>query len=66
MIGSVGNIGSATCGSSRQQLPLKAAVQWVRVGAFSAESSPKLTWDAMGLRADSARLLSVRAEPLTR
>ena len=45
---------------------LKAAVHWVRVNALSAESSPKLTWDAMGLRADSARWLSVRAEPLTR
>ena len=45
---------------------LKAAVHWVRVNALSAESSPKLTWDAMGLRADSARRLSVRAEPLTR
>ena len=44
----------------------KAAVHWVRVNALSAESSPKLTWDAMGLRADSARWLSVRAEPLTR
>ena len=37
--------------------PVKAAVHWVRVNALSAESSPKLTWDAMGLRADSARLL---------
>ena len=45
---------------------LKAAVHWVRVNALSAESSPKLTWDAMGLRADSARWLSVRVEPLTR
>ena len=27
----------------------------MRVNALSAESSPKLTWDAMGLRADSAR-----------
>ena len=45
---------------------LKAVVHWVRVNAFSAESSPKLTWDAMGLRADSAHRLSVRAEPLTR
>ena len=45
---------------------LKAAVHWVRVSAFSAESSPNLTWDAMGLRADSARRLSVCAEPLTR
>ena len=45
---------------------LKAAVHWVRVSALSAESSPILTWDAMGLRADSARRLSVRAEPLTR
>ena len=34
----------------------------MRVNALSAESSPKLTWDAMGLRADSARRLSVRAE----
>ena len=34
---------------------VEAAVHWVRVNAFSAESSPKLTWDAMGLRADSAR-----------
>ena len=34
---------------------VKAAVHWVRVNALSAESSPKLTWDAMGLRADSAR-----------
>ena len=45
---------------------VKAAVHWVRVYALSAESSPKLAWDAMGLRADSARRLSVRAEPLTR
>ena len=45
---------------------LKAAFHWVRVNALSAESSPKLTWDAMGLRADSARWLSERAEPLTR
>ena len=45
---------------------IKAAVHWVRVNALSAESSPKLTWDAMGLRADSALRLSVRAEPLTR
>ena len=45
---------------------LKAAVHWVRVSALSSESSPKLTWDAMGLRADLARWLSVRAEPLTR
>ena len=45
---------------------VKAAVHWVRVNALSAESSPKLTWDAMGLRADSVRRLSVRAEPLTR
>ena len=45
---------------------LKAAVHWVRVNGLSAESSPNLTWDAMGLRADSARRLSVRAEPLTR
>ena len=43
-----------------------AAVHWVRVSAFSVESSPKLTWDAMGLRADSVRRLSVRTEPLTR
>ena len=42
--------------------PLKAAVHWVRVNALSAESSLKLTWDAMGLRADSARRLSVRAQ----
>ena len=34
---------------------VKAAVHWVRVNALSAESSPKFTWDAMGLRADSAR-----------
>ena len=34
---------------------LKAAVHWVRVNALSAESSPNLTWSAMGLRADSAR-----------
>ena len=45
---------------------VKAAVHWVRVNALSAESSPKLTWNAMGLRAGSARWLSVRAEPLTR
>ena len=45
---------------------VKAAVHWVPVSAFSAESSPNLTWTAMGLRADSARRLSVRAEPLTR
>ena len=45
---------------------LKAAVHWVRVSALSTESSPNLTWDAMGLRAHSARRLSVRAEPLTR
>ena len=31
---------------------VKAAVHWVRVNALSAESSPKLAWDAMGLRAD--------------
>ena len=43
---------------------LKAAVHWVRVSDFSAESSPNLAWAAMGLRADSARRLSVRAEPL--
>ena len=47
-------------------MTLKAAVHWVRVNALGAESWPKLTWDAMGLRADSARRLSVRAEPLTR
>ena len=36
---------------------LKAAVHWVRVKALSAESSPKLTWDAMRLRGrtESAR-----------
>ena len=34
---------------------LKTAVHWVRVNALSAESSPKLTWTAMGLRAGSAR-----------
>ena len=45
---------------------VKTAVHRVRVNALSAESSPKLTWNAMGLRADSARRLSVRAEPLTR
>ena len=45
---------------------LKAAVHWVRVNALGAESSSKWTWDAMGLRADWARWLSVRAEPLTR
>ena len=45
---------------------VKAAVHWVRVSAYSAESSPNLAWAAMGLRADSARRLSVRAEPLTR
>ena len=45
---------------------VKAAVHWVRVNALSAESSPNLTLAAMGLRADSARWLSVRAEPLTR
>ena len=44
---------------------VKAAVHWVRVSALRTESSPKLTWDAMGLRADSARWLSVRAEPRT-
>ena len=49
-----------------RRVPFKAAVHWVCVNALSAESSPKLTWDAMGLRADSARRLSVRAEPLTR
>ena len=48
------------------QQSLKAAVHWVRVNALSAESSPNLTLAAMGLRADSARWLSVRAEPLTR
>ena len=37
-------------------LTLKAAVHWVRVNAFSAGSSPNLTWAAMGLREDSARL----------
>ena len=41
---------------------LKAAVHWVRVNALSAESSPKLTCDAMGLRADSARTDSRSAE----
>ena len=46
--------------------PVKAAVHWVRVSAFSAKSSPNLAWAAMGLRADSARRLSVRADPLTR
>ena len=50
----------------RQTWRRKVAVHWVRVNALSAELSPKLTWDAMGLRADSARWLSVRAEPLTR
>ena len=49
-----------------RELTVKAAVHWVRVNAFSAESSPNLTWDAMGLRADWARRLSVRVEPLTR
>ena len=53
----------AHSGSSRRQwerwavlyTPVKAAVHWVRVNAFSAESSPNLAWAAMGLRADSAR-----------
>ena len=52
--------------SARAPYILKAAVHWMCVNALSTESSPKLTWDAMGLRADSARWLSVRAEPLTR
>ena len=38
-------------------LRVKAAVHWVRVNALSADSSPKLTWAAMGMRADSARRL---------
>ena len=42
-------------GESGVILPVKAAVHWVRVNALSAESSPKLTWTAMGLRAGSAR-----------
>ena len=42
---------SQTLSSAR----VKAAVHWVCVNALSAESSPKLTWDAMGLRAESAR-----------
>ena len=54
------------CGNVETYRTLKAAVHWVRVNALSAESSPKLTWDAMGLRADSACRLSVRAELLTR
>ena len=45
------------------QKRLKAAVHWVRVSPFSAESSPNLAWAVMGLCADSARRLSVRAEP---
>ena len=54
------------CGQGHTRLRLKAAVHWVRVNALSAELSPNLAWDAVGLRADSARRLSVRAEPLTR
>ena len=45
---------------------VKAAVHWERPGCALAQSSPNLTLAAMGLRADSARRLSVRAEPLTR
>ena len=60
-------VGSASrpCAPARVTTLVKAAVHWVRVSAFSAESSPNLTWTAMGLRADSVRRLSVRAEPLT-
>ena len=47
-------------------LPVKAAVHWDRLGYALAQSSPNLTWAAMGLRADSACRLSVRGEPLTR
>ena len=50
----------------RQTWRLKAAVHWERPGCTLAQSSPNLTWDAMWLRADSARRLSVLAEPLTR
>ena len=46
--------------------PVKAAVHWERPGRALAQSSPNLTLVAMGLRADSARRLLVRAEPLTR
>ena len=45
---------------------VKAAVHWVCVNALSAESSPKLTWDAMGLRVDSARWLSGSARTNSR
>ena len=48
------------------QESLKAAVHWERPGYALSQSSPNLTLAAMGLRADSARWLSVRAEPLTR
>ena len=64
------NRASPVCGAPPAALEsidcLKAAVHWVRASAFSAESSPNLIWAAMGLRADSARRLSVRAEPLMR
>ena len=46
----------APCKSAGCCVPVKAAVHWVRENALSAESSPKLTWTAMGLRADSARI----------
>ena len=51
---------------SGERLSVKAAVLWERPGCALAQSSPNSTWAAMGLRADSARRLSVRAEPLTR
>ena len=36
-------------------MSVKVAVHWERLGCAMAQSSPNLTWTAMGLRADSAR-----------
>ena len=41
---------------------VKAAGHWERPGCALAQSSPNLTWTAMGLRAGSARTNSQRAE----
>ena len=39
----------------RETWRLKVAVHWERPGCALAQSSPNVTWTAMGLRADSAR-----------
>ena len=47
--------GRAAASYSVSATRLKAAVHRLRVGCAFAQSSPNLTWDAMGLRANSAR-----------